>query len=101
MSVYELMIGKKFSKLTVLELMPQSGRYVDIKCRCECGFVVIKRAHSVKKGDTKGCGNCKFVSVKRQKKHDEWSAGMFSGVQKRRNHWRETDEKAMQGMQSV
>ena len=57
--------GKKFGKLTVLELdhkkqtIYSNGRKRTFhywKCRCDCGNEVVRSGNSLRNGDTKSCG---------------------------------------------
>lgn len=48
----EILLHKKFNKLTVIEEL-DSGM---IKCECECGNVKILKRDVVKSGKTKSCG---------------------------------------------
>ena len=50
------MIGKRFSRLLVLE---EAGREYSgylYKCRCDCGAVLTVRGASLRSGNTKSCG---------------------------------------------
>lgn len=50
-------IGSKFGRLTVLEVLPEriSGR-IAVRCRCDCGTMRDVRADALKSGNTKSCG---------------------------------------------
>ena len=88
-TIYTELVGKRYHKLTVLELLHRDHqRQWWVRCECECGAIVKKRAHAVKHGQSKGCGNCRFESKKRTDAHNRWSAVMFDNVQKRRDAWR-------------
>ena len=58
-------VGQVFGKLTVLEraedYISESGhRYVQWKCRCQCGRETTVRAIKLRRGDTKTCGYCQL-----------------------------------------
>ena len=59
MTKYELRnvqrIGEKFHRLTVLEILPGSGR-AKWKCKCECGRITIANGASIASGNTTSCG---------------------------------------------
>lgn len=49
------MIGQKFNKLTVLEVIYETGKRTYLKCLCDCGKEKICRSDSVKKYLSCGC----------------------------------------------
>ena len=50
-------IGKKYNKLTVLELDHTDKHYHKFfKCRCDCGKEVVLRSDKIDSGKTKSCG---------------------------------------------
>lgn len=76
----DTLIGKKFGRLTVLELYnklrqrnSRTGKYTYrtmYSCLCECGNKVIVEQYKLKCGHTKSCGCLrKDVSRKTQEKH--------------------------------
>jgi len=54
------MLGKKYEKLTVTELLPwefKSGRkHYFVKCVCDCGRETVTNALYLKQGNKKHCG---------------------------------------------
>ena len=51
----EDIIGKKFGRLTVLEVFSENGRKKS-KCQCECGNKTVVRIDLLKSNHTKSCG---------------------------------------------
>lgn len=50
------LVGKKYHKLIVLEhLYPEKGKH-QLRVKCDCGNIVIRRKISILKGMTKSCG---------------------------------------------
>jgi len=47
-------IGEKYGKLTVIELLPIPTRKV--RCRCECGRITVVFKYNLTRGHTKSCG---------------------------------------------
>lgn len=60
--------GKKFNRLTVLEMMPKTQRRTFWKCRCDCGNITVVRSDSLQSGRTKSCG-CWKKEVDSKKAH--------------------------------
>ena len=56
----ESLIGKKFGKLTVLDIAPKdptlASRCIRYKCKCDCGKEIIVNSGSLRSGHTKSCG---------------------------------------------
>jgi hypothetical protein len=50
------MVGKKFGKLTVVEMSDKQGIYYRYLCKCECGNTKVLRGASLRSGLTKSCG---------------------------------------------
>ena len=50
------MVGKKFGKLTVIEMSDKQGIYYRYLCKCECGNTKVLRGASLRNGLTKSCG---------------------------------------------
>lgn len=48
--------GKKFGKLTALEVDHKEGKVYFWKCKCDCGNEVVIRGASLSNGHTKSCG---------------------------------------------
>lgn len=68
--------GQRFGKLTVLERMPNVGKNVMWRCRCDCGKHSTTRGDSLRKGVTKSCG-CIRVAVGITRMH-RWRAALAS-----------------------
>jgi len=67
------MLGKKYGRLTVLELLPpksDSDRLLRVRCLCDCGNSVVVAASRVRSGVTTSCG-CynKDITSKTHLKH--------------------------------
>lgn len=52
--------GKKFSRLTVLNIGVKKGDRVYWVCKCDCGTIKEIMGHSLKRGVTKSCGCLKI-----------------------------------------
>lgn len=64
-SVYADMVGKRFGRLTVLELGGKGANsHQFCVCRCDCGVVKVMYAHAVKFGGTVSCGCHKIESIR-------------------------------------
>ena len=57
MGKFEDLTGKKFNRLTVLELAERnSSGQIQWKCRCNCGNIIFATTTYLKSGHTKSCG---------------------------------------------
>lgn len=59
----DMMIGKKFERLTVIEFVglsapsPLRGKRKSMfRCRCDCGEIIVVRGNNLKTGHVKSCG---------------------------------------------
>lgn len=53
------MIGEKYNKLTIIEdLGVDKNTHRKVKCKCDCGNMVIKRLNDVKNGRVISCQSC-------------------------------------------
>lgn len=52
---HENLKGKKFGRLTAIELVKKNGKAY-WKCKCDCGGESISRSDELKNGDAKSCG---------------------------------------------
>lgn len=50
------MIGKRFSKLVVIDNAPKMGKDVAYLCQCDCGKTTITKGVYLRNGDTTSCG---------------------------------------------
>lgn len=50
------LVGQRFGRLTVLELVGKKGSYYYWKCKCDCGVIKNISGHSLRTGITKSCG---------------------------------------------
>lgn len=50
------LVGKIFSRLTVLESVGSSNGYINYKCQCSCGEITIVQSRHLNNGRTKSCG---------------------------------------------
>lgn len=53
---YKDIIGKKFGRLTPIEVVLKTGNGVGLICKCDCGTVCTKPARMIKRGDVRSCG---------------------------------------------
>lgn len=53
---YEQLVGQKFSRLTVQEVIPIPGRHTKAKCICDCGRTTITQVQYLLNGHTASCG---------------------------------------------
>ena len=62
------MIGEKFGKLTVIEMVGErvSGRHPNWLCKCDCGNESIKSAVALRGGNNPSCG-CAVTQLQREK----------------------------------
>lgn len=56
-------IGKKYGKLTILEILPAVKNKTRCRCRCECGNVKEFNLHDLKSGNTATCGQCSIYNM--------------------------------------
>lgn len=74
------MIGKKFTRLTVVTqdtTRPRGNRYW--KCLCDCGNTVVARTSDLRSGNTKSCGCYKSSNAKnRMTTHGESSTRLYA-----------------------
>ena len=64
------LIGKRFGKLTVVEIVNHSSNGTKVRCSCDCGGERTIAYHRLKKGDVKSCG-CLFT------KHGEHGTRLY------------------------
>ena len=50
------LIGKRFGRLTVISYAGKRGNHIMVKCKCDCGNVIITRASRINSGNAKSCG---------------------------------------------
>lgn len=55
--------GARFGRLTVLGEAPRLGRFLAVRCRCDCGTEFVTRLSRVLAGQTTSCG-CKWTEAK-------------------------------------
>lgn len=68
---YKNIVGKKFERLVVLELIPHPKGY-KARCICDCGKETIVPCHRLYNGYTKSCGCLRReLSIKRGFKHGQ------------------------------
>lgn len=49
-------VGQKYSRLTVIERLPNKNGRPVFKCRCDCGNIWIGGSSSLREGNTQSCG---------------------------------------------
>ncbi len=79
------MLGKKFGRLTVLELLCHEKSLKKWKCKCECGNTTEVHEHNLKSGGTKSCG-CLRTNPNSPYKTDTTFTGLigiWKGIKKR------------------
>jgi len=81
------MIGKKFGKLTVIEMSDKQGIYYRYLCKCDCGNTKILRGASLRSGLTKSCGCIKTeMLVKKNYKHGQCQTSAYKSAMSRLMH---------------
>ena len=50
------MLGRKFTKLTSVEVVNEKKKHLVYKCKCDCGNVIEVAGYSLRNGNTKSCG---------------------------------------------
>lgn len=50
------MIGKKFTRLTPIEVVFEKKKHLIYKCQCDCGNVIEVAGYALRNGNTKSCG---------------------------------------------
>lgn len=64
----ENLIGKKFGRLTVIELSPiQKNNNTYWRCQCDCGNIKDIKSTNLKSGITKSCGCYRREQTKKNK----------------------------------
>lgn len=56
-------IGLKFGRLSILEVIKNDTLHVKVKCKCDCGKIIITKATGVLRGKAKSCGCLRLESV--------------------------------------
>jgi len=81
MSIAKEMVGKKFSRLEVIERVPNSKNPRKFLCLCDCGNQPIVAGKDLRSGNTKSCGCAQVEAIKRtiQKniKHGLWGTKTY------------------------
>lgn len=52
------LVGKRFGKLTVIEYCGKENGDLLWKCRCDCGNIICKKSHQLKRNKRSGCDAC-------------------------------------------
>lgn len=50
------MLGRKFTKLTPVEVVNEKKKHLVYKCQCDCGNIIEVAGYSLRNGNTKSCG---------------------------------------------
>ena len=83
MGRFKDLTGKKFNRLTVLELAERnSSGQIQWKCRCNCGNIIFATTTYLKSGHTKSCG-----CLNKEKASKRLKSKKF--VESRNNHRKE------------
>lgn len=56
MSLSNSIIGKKYGRLTILQILDRIKSVKFVKTQCECGRICVNRLYSLTSGNTKSCG---------------------------------------------
>ena len=73
------LIGQKFGRLTVIE-RAENDLYGKVRwlCRCDCGNIVIRHGHTLRKNRESDCGCGRLVRAKRSAtKHGGWGTRLY------------------------
>jgi len=54
-------IGSKINNLEILDFADKHGRYIQWKCKCKCGRILIVQNRYLK--NTKNCGLCEKIRI--------------------------------------
>ena len=65
-------VGRRFSRLTVVERIPKGGdvKHTTYRCRCDCGTEVLVLYGNLQNGNTHSCG-CFRLEVLHRRKQDD------------------------------
>jgi hypothetical protein len=75
MNNHEDIVGKKFTRLTVLNLLPrEKGVRLKARCQCDCGNICVKKVMDLISGSTK---SCKCLLSETSSKHIKLNAHRF------------------------
>lgn len=66
------MTGRKYGRLTAIELDRIENNHTFWKCRCDCGNIAIIDGAKMRNGHTKSCGCFSLENVRKQRKHNEY-----------------------------
>ena len=81
------MVGKKFGKLTVVEMSDKDGVYYRYLCKCDCGNTKVLKGASLRSGLTKSCGciRSEYMSNKNYK-HGQCKTSAYKSAMSRLMH---------------
>lgn len=51
-----ILVGDKFSRLTVIEIISKKREETEYKCKCDCGNIISTKSNLLKGGKIKSCG---------------------------------------------
>jgi hypothetical protein len=80
------LIGKRFGKLTVIEMIPKTTRKTYWKCMCDCGNEKIVRSDSLTSGRTQSCGCYNVESHQTHGLHKTRLYYIWEGMKSRCNY---------------
>lgn len=83
------MTGKKYNKITVLEMLPEPNHKTKCKCLCDCGNIFTTTSYDVRSGHTKSCGCIPSSSPTELigKKFNMLTPYMFGGITNKKTRW--------------
>lgn len=66
------MTGRKYGRLTVIELDRRENNHTFWKCRCDCGNIAIIDGAKLRNGHTKSCGCFRLENNRKQRKYNQF-----------------------------
>ena len=70
------LLGQKFNKLTVIDIVPSKNERTYWKCQCDCGKIKIIESYSLTSGNTQSCGCSRYKGI------NELSLSFFCQIKK-------------------
>lgn len=87
------MVGQKFGRLTVIEMIKKDGEKTSCRCICDCGNETIANSWQIRNGFTKSCGCLKneqgnHVEDLKGRRFGKLMALEFAGITNKKTLWR-------------